>query len=72
MIKIEFIRLLQDYCKNNNITAYKLSKITGLSNTYCYRLLKGTMTNPSITTINKISKGLGLNIKIKGWCNYDR
>ena len=64
MLKIEFLELLQEYCKKNNITAYKLSKITGLSNTYCYRLLKGTMTNPSITTINKISRALDLNIKI--------
>ena len=53
---------MQKYCKKNNITAYKLSKISGVSLTYCYRLLRGEMNNPSISTINRIAIALGLEI----------
>ncbi|WP_396136465.1 helix-turn-helix domain-containing protein [Clostridium sp. SHJSY1] len=56
------IEYLQKYCKENNITAYKLSRISGVSNTYCYRLLRGEMNNPSISTINRIAISLGLNV----------
>ncbi|MBD7912062.1 helix-turn-helix domain-containing protein [Clostridium cibarium] len=61
-LSIKGIEYLQKYCKENNITAYKLSKVSGVSNTYCYKLLRGKMSNPSISTINRISMALGLNI----------
>ena len=59
---IEFIKILQSYCKENNITAYKLSKLTGISITYSYRLLKGEMNNPSLSIINKITRSLDIKI----------
>ncbi|WP_111937220.1 helix-turn-helix domain-containing protein [Clostridium paraputrificum] len=54
---------LKKYCKDHNINAYKLSKLSGVSNTYCYRLLKDEMNNPSISTLNRIALSLGIDIK---------
>ncbi|MGL4107035.1 helix-turn-helix domain-containing protein [Clostridium sp. LP20] len=54
---------LRQYCLEHNINAYKLSKITGVSMTYCYRLLKDEMDNPSISTLNRIAIALGVEIK---------
>lgn len=53
---------MQKYCKKNNITAYKLSKVSGVSPTYCYKLIKGEMNNPSVSTINRMAMALGLEI----------
>ncbi|WP_423237126.1 helix-turn-helix domain-containing protein [Clostridium vincentii] len=56
------MEFLQRYCKNNNITAYKLSRTSGVSLTYCYRMLRGEMNNPSISTMNRIAMSFGLKI----------
>lgn len=53
---------LKKYCKDHNINAYKLSKLSGVSLTYCYRLIKDEMDNPSISTLNRIAIGLGIKI----------
>jgi len=54
---------LQKYCEDNNITAYRLSKISGVSLTYSYRLLRGEMNNPSIGTMNRIAMAFDLEIR---------
>ena len=54
---------LKKYCKDHNINAYRLSKLSGVSITYCYRLLKDEMNNPSISTLNRIAISLGIDIK---------
>lgn len=53
---------LKIYCRDHNINAYRLSKLSGVSLTYCYRLIKDEMDNPSISTLNRIAIGLGIKI----------
>lgn len=55
-----FIQYLIKYCKEHYITAYELSKKSGVSMTYCYRLLSGRMTNPSLKVIKQLSKALDI------------
>lgn len=57
----EFTEYLKEYCINKGITAYELSELTGISRTYCYRLIKGEMTNPSLRIIRQINVTLNLN-----------
>lgn len=52
---------LKEFCERKNITAYELSKITGISQTYCYRLLKNEMTNPSLKIVRQIAVSINLN-----------
>ncbi|MGL4107039.1 helix-turn-helix domain-containing protein [Clostridium sp. LP20] len=47
----------------HNINAYRLSKISGVSMTYCYSLLKDEMDNPSFSTLNRIALALGVDMK---------
>ena len=54
---------LKKFCITNNITAYRLSKVSGVSMTYCYRLLKDEMSNPSISTLNRIALAFGIEVK---------
>lgn len=54
---------LKIYCSDHNINAYRLSKLSGVSLTYCYRLVKDEMDNPSISTLNRIALGLGIDVK---------
>lgn len=56
-----FIDYLIEYCNKNHITAYELSKKSGVSMTYCYRLLNRQMINPSIKIIQLISIALDIN-----------
>lgn len=57
----EFIDYLIEFCKRRSITAYELSKTTGVSQTYCYKLLKGEMKNPSLKIVRLISVTMNLN-----------
>lgn len=57
----QFTEYLIEYCDKKRITAYELSKLTGISKTYCYKLLKGEMKNPSIKVIRQISVTMKLN-----------
>lgn len=56
-----FTDYLIEYCDKKRITAYELSKITGISKTYCYKLLKKEMENPSIKIIRQIGVTMNLN-----------
>lgn len=57
----DFTEYLKEFCLKKGITAYELSEITGISRTYCYRLLKGEMKNPSLKIIRTINVTLNLN-----------
>lgn len=57
----QFTEYLIEYCKKKRITAYELSNRTGVSMTYCYKLLKGQMKNPSIKIIRQIGVSMKLN-----------
>lgn len=57
----QFTEYLQEYCEMKQITAYELANITGVSRTYCYKLLKGQMKNPSIKIIRQIGVTMKLN-----------
>lgn len=61
MNHMQFTDYLIEYCDKKRITAYQLSKITGVSMTYCYRLLRGEMNNPSIKIIRQIGITMKLN-----------
>ncbi len=56
-----FVDYLIEYCEKYHITAYELSKKSGVSMTYCYRLLNKKMTNPSIRIIQLLAVALDIN-----------
>ena len=49
---------LNKFCKDNNLTAYKLAKYTNISITYAYNILGGKMENPSAWIIDRINQGI--------------
>lgn len=53
----KFPNELIKYCKENNITAYRLSKYGNISMTYAYNLLNGRMKKPSLWIMKKITDG---------------
>ncbi len=53
----KFSNELIKYCKENNITAYKLSKYGNISMTYAYNLLNNRMKKPSLWIMKKITDG---------------
>lgn len=57
-IRKDFIEELIEYCNENGITAYMLSRYTKVSPTYCYKLLRREMDNPSNWIANRIEQGL--------------
>ena len=61
MESIEFTKYLKMYCKKKGITAYELSHMSGVSMSYCYRLLNGEMKNPSLRIVRDLSYALDIN-----------
>ena len=57
-IENDFVEKVIEYCKKNGITAYMLSRYTNVSPTYCYKLLRREMKNPSNWIANRIKQGL--------------
>lgn len=55
---------LNKFCKDNNLTAYKLAKYTNISITYAYNILGGKMENPSAWIIDRINKGIKTNARL--------
>lgn len=56
------INKIREYRIEQNITLKQLSNLTGLSIGYLCHLEKGSRTNPSYSSMNKISKALNKNI----------
>ncbi|MCQ2017250.1 helix-turn-helix domain-containing protein [Clostridium butyricum] len=46
--------------KEKNITKYKISKNSGIAQTTLSEIASGKNTNPTIETIEKIAKGIGI------------
>lgn len=55
---------LNKFCKDNNLTAYKLAKYTNISITYAYNILGGKMENPSAWIIDRINQGIKTNARL--------
>ena len=55
---------LNKFCKDNNLTAYKLAKYTNISITYAYNILSGKMENPSAWIIDRINQGIKTNARL--------
>ena len=49
--------------ESQNISAYKLSKITNISRSYLSKLENNIFFNPTFETLNKIANALDVNIK---------
>ena len=58
-----FVFVIKNIRINKNITLYKLSQLTNLSRTYLRDLENNKTFNPSLKTLDKISKALKVNIK---------
>lgn len=66
-----------DYLKNiliqNNISIYKLSKISGVADSRLIEIINKKTKKPQITTIVKIAKALDLtNDEFAELCGYDK
>ncbi|MBN1042412.1 helix-turn-helix transcriptional regulator [Clostridium botulinum] len=46
--------------EENNITKYRISKKSGVAQTTLCEIASGKNTNPTIETIEKIAKGIGV------------
>lgn len=53
-------RAINKLAKEKNITKYRISKNSGLSQVTLSEIASGKNLNPTIDTIEKIAKGLGV------------
>lgn len=58
-----FIFRIKEVRKKKNISLYKLSKLTGIARGYLSDLENNKKTNPSLSTMYKISVALNVNIR---------
>lgn len=58
-----FVFVIKNIRKNKNLSLYKLSQLTGISRTYLRDLENNKKFNPSISTLEKISSALDVNVK---------
>ena len=49
-------------CKEKNITGYQLSKMTGISNSLLYKILREDTADPQISTLIKIADALDVTL----------
>lgn len=54
---------LIDYMEEQGLNPYTLSKISGVSLTYTYNIVRGDMDNPSIGITEKFANALGVEVK---------
>lgn len=54
--------VIKNRMKELNISAYRLAKDTGLSNTAVCYIVSGERTNPNVLTVKKIADALGLKV----------
>lgn len=43
-----------------NITKYRIAKLSGITQTTLSEITNGKNTNPTVETLNKIAKGIGI------------
>lgn len=58
-----FVFVIKNIRKNKNLSLYKLSQMTGISRTYLRDLENNKKFNPSVSTLEKISSALDVNVK---------
>lgn len=54
MNKIKDLEFIRNYCQNNELTAYKIAKETGLSSVGIQNIISGTTENPRKETVKII------------------
>ena len=62
-------RKIKDLMKEKNMSIYRLSKETGISDSLLGKLLNGKVENPRIQTVKQIAKAL--NVAINEIVNMD-
>ena len=62
-------RKIKDLMKEKNMSIYRLSKETGISDSLLGKILNGTVENPRIQTVKQIAKAL--NVVIDEIVNMD-
>lgn len=55
-------RKIKDLMKEKNMSIYRLSKETGISDSLLGKILNGKVENPRIQTIKQIAKALNVTI----------
>lgn len=63
------IRKIKDLMKEKNMSIYRLSKETGISDSLLGKILNGKVENPRIQTVKQIAKAL--NVAIDEIVNMD-
>ena len=56
------IRKLKELMKEKNMSIYRLSKETGISDSLLLKILNGKVENPRIQTVKQIAKALSVTI----------
>lgn len=56
------IRKIKELMKEKNISIYRLSKETGISDSLLGKILNGKVENPRIQTVKQIAKALNVTI----------
>ena len=62
-------RKIKDLMKEKNMSIYRLSKETGISDSFLGKILNGKVENPRIQTVKQIAKAL--NVAINEIVNMD-
>lgn len=63
-------RKIKDLMKEKNMSIYRLSKETGISDSLLGKILNGKVENPRIQTVKQIAKAL--NVAINEIVNMDQ
>ena len=53
---------IKKICKEKNITGYQLSKMTGISNSLLYKILREDTADPQVSTLIKIADALDVSL----------
>ena len=60
----DFISIIESELHSQQLTVADLSKRSGVSRQYLYRLLCGKQNSPSLTVVQKVAHALNLKIDI--------
>ncbi len=63
-VEFQLIRAMLDAREKNNLTQKELAEITGITQADISRIENGN-ANPSLRTLKKIAKGVGMEIKLE-------
>lgn len=57
------VNRIKYYCQQRGITLNKLAKISGVTQSTLNDIISGKTTTPTIETLDKVCKGLGISLK---------